>query len=437
MAELIVDIERMCYGGAGVGRVEGKALFVPFTAPKDRAKVRVVREKKRYLEAELVETLADSPFRCEPRCPVFGLCGGCNWQHLIYEEQLRQKGEIFASTLTRLGGVEGADILPVLGAPEEYGYRYRIQLKVGAGARPLLGFFRGGTHEVIDIPGGCPIAHPVLNVAMAEFREFLKRFPEPSPITQIDLSLGHGDEIIAVCHCREGAAAALQGESVRIGRELPSVGGLYISEGSRGRLLKVYGLERLSYLVPAGTLPGGREMRLSFSRGGFSQVNQPQNLNLIRAVFDAGGFTERDRVLDLYCGNGNLSLPLAPLVKSVVGVEGYAPSVADARQNARENDVENAQFLSEETAPVLNRMVRSGERFDVTILDPPRSGAQAISLVAELAPRRVVYVSCDPPTLARDLSALQEKGYRVERALPIDMFPQTYHLESVTLLTRT
>ncbi|HEY5513457.1 MAG TPA: methyltransferase domain-containing protein, partial [Geomonas sp.] len=173
-----------------------------------------------------------------------------------------------------------------------------------------------------------------------------------------------------------------------------------------------------------------------FGRGGFSQVNYPQNLELIRTVWQWGEFTGAERVLDLYCGNGNISVPIAPYLGQLIGVEGYAPSIDDAVANAQANGVVNASFQVSDAAAAVKRFASRGERFDLVILDPPRSGAEAVGEIARLAPKSVIYVSCDPPTLSRDLALLGEKGYRVVGSQPVDMFPQTYHLESVTLLKR-
>ena len=177
-------------------------------------------------------------------------------------------------------------------------------------------------------------------------------------------------------------------------------------------------------------------MRLSFGRGGFSQVNYLQNLELIRTVWQWGGFTGTQRVLDLYCGNGNISVPIAPYVGELVGVEGYAPSIRDAVANAAANGVANASFQVSDASLAVRRLAGQGERFDVVILDPPRGGAESAGEIARLGADKIIYVSCDPATLSRDLALICERGYRVTRSQPVDMFPQTYHLESVTELTR-
>jgi 23S rRNA (uracil1939-C5)-methyltransferase len=427
----------MCYGGAGFGRVEGKACFVPFTAPGDEVRIRVVKEKRSFLEGEVLEIIAPSPLRVAPACPYFGFCGGCNWQQLPYEEQLKQKGEIFAGNLSRIGRVQSDGLLPVAGSANRYGYRSRIQLKVAVkNGAPVIGFFRTGSHEVVDIETGCAIAHPLLNRITAELRALLARLTEVRTIPQIDLAIGDDDSSIAIVHCTGGDSGQLKERLLAARSSLPSVSGLFLRSGAKARIDQVFGIDALSYGIPAGLFPGSREMRLRFGRGGFSQVNYLQNLELIRTVWQWGGFTGTERVLDLYCGNGNISVPIAPYVAQVVGVEGYAPSIVDAVANAEANGVANASFQVSDAALAVRRLAQQGERFDLVILDPPRAGAEAAGEIARLFPEKIIYVSCDPATLSRDLALICDQGYRVTRSQPVDMFPQTYHLESVTELTR-
>jgi 23S rRNA (uracil1939-C5)-methyltransferase len=427
----------MCYGGAGFGRVAGKACFVPLSAPGDEARIRVVKEKRSYLEGELLELVTASPLRIEPPCPYFGSCGGCNWQQLPYREQLKQKGEIFAESLRRIGRVQSDSILPVAGSANRYGYRSRIQLKVGRkkGA-PALGFFKTGSHDVIDIASGCVIADPLLNRISAQFRPILARLPEIEAIPQIDLAIGDDARSIAIVHFSGKSPAQLVERLLAARGELPSVDGLFVRSGAKAQMDRVFGIDALSYGIPAGLFPGSRDMRLRFGRGGFSQVNYPQNLELIRTVWQWGGFTGGERVLDLYCGNGNISVPIAPYVAELIGVEGYAPSIDDAKANAKANGVANASFRVSDAGAFVRRFAQQGERFDLVILDPPRGGAEAAGEIASLSPETIIYVSCDPATLSRDLALICDRGYRVTRSQPVDMFPQTYHLESVTELKR-
>jgi 23S rRNA (uracil1939-C5)-methyltransferase len=437
MAEAEILIEKLCYGGAGLGRLEGKACFVPFSAPGDRVRFQVVKEKKSFIEGKLLSVCEPSTQRVAPTCPVFGTCGGCDWQHLPYPEQLRHKGEIFADALRRTGRVTGEVVQPVLASPSQYGYRTRVQLKVAhQGGAVQLGFFQAGSHQVVDIPFGCAIADPLLNRIAAEFRVILPALSGRAALSQIDLSLGDDGASIAVLHAEESHAAVLNRDLQAVRASLPTVTGLYLRTGSKSRIEQVFGIDALSYRIPAALLPGSPQRTLHFGRGGFSQVNYPQNLALISTVHRMAQLAGSERVLDLYCGNGNFSLPLAHFAAEIVGVEGYAPSIEDARRNARDNGIHNVSFLVSDVAAAVRRFAAAGERFDLVLLDPPRSGAESAAHLADLGADTIIYVSCDPPTLARDLAQLTERGYRVVTSQPVDMFPQTYHLESVTLLRR-
>ncbi|WP_298436570.1 23S rRNA (uracil(1939)-C(5))-methyltransferase RlmD [Geobacter sp.] len=439
MTEAVLRIDCMAFGGAGFGRVEGKACFVPFSAPGDLARIRVAVAKPSYLEGELVELLEPSPLRVTPPCPVFGTCGGCTWQHLGYDAQCDAKRAIFGDTLWRFGRIRPEVIAPVVPAPEPYGYRARVQFKIRwSGGRLHIGFYRRGSHYVVDVPGRCAICHPTLNQVLAEIRPVLARFPEPDRIPQVDAAVGDDGAALIIVHYI-GTDRRKTAEYLAAGRgELPSVAGLHLQYGRKETIEKIWGIDALGYRIPHPFLPRVPETRLRFSRGGFSQVNYRQNLELIRAVSRLARVEEGMRVLDLYCGNGNFSLPLALQGAEVIGVEEYGPSLEDARMNAFDNGINSIEFIRADAGEGVSRLRQRGDSFSVVVLDPPRTGArEAIGHIAALAPDRIIYVSCDPTTLARDLGLLGKNDYQVVESFPVDMFPQTYHIESVTLLQKT
>lgn len=438
MTEAVLRIESLAFGGAGFGRIDGKACFVPFTAPGDLARIRVTLEKHSYLEGELLELLVKSSLRVEPPCPVFGTCGGCAWQHIAYEAQAEWKRKIFAETLWRFGRVEPELIGPVAPADEPYGYRSRVQFKVRwSGGRLHIGFYRRGSHFVVDIPGVCAISHPSINRALAEIRQVLSAFPEPDRIPQVDAAAGEDGTVLLVVHYIGDNRAGAEAFFAAHRGDLPSVAGLHLQAGRKESIEKVWGIESLSYAVPDRFLPGVPETVLAFSRGGFSQINYRQNLELIRGVDRLAALREGERLLDLFCGNGNFSLPLARRASGVTGVEDYGPSLDDARRNAGVNGIDRIEFIQADAVEGVRLLRTRGERFPVVVLDPPRTGAkEAIPEIAALEPERIVYVSCDPTTLGRDLGLFLKHGYRVAESLPVDMFPQTYHIESVTLLRK-
>jgi 23S rRNA (uracil1939-C5)-methyltransferase len=216
------------------------------------------------------------------------------------------------------------------------------------------------------------------------------------------------------------------------------VTGIFLQVGRKSTIRKVWGNERVTYTIPSELFPNFSAVNLSFRCGGFSQVHYRQNLALIETVLDWADLRGTERVLDLFCGNGNFSLPVARLCAEVVGVEDFEQSIEDAVTNARMNGISNARFHTMSAENGLRTLTESGERFDVVLLDPPRTGAlEAVRLIAGVLPEKILYVSCDPPTLARDIAELGKKGYEVAATRAVDMFPQTYHIESVTLLRKT
>ncbi len=440
MREIRVKIEKLAFGGAGFGHLNGKACFIPFTAPGDEVRARVTSEKGSYLEAELLELLVSSPDRITPRCPVFSQCGGCSLQHLAYTKQLSAKEDLFAEQLWRFARVERDIISPIMGAENPWGYRTRVQIKVHwSGELHQIGFYRAGTHFVVPFPGGCAIASPVINALIGELTELLPKFPEPDKVPQVDLAVGDDGQAIMIVHyigqSPDAVASFLADNSPAV---LPSATGLWIQHGRKNTMRRIQGIDRLTYDVPVGrsteSVPG---LRLAFSRGGFSQVNYLQNRHLVSLACELAKLNGTERLLDIFCGNGNITIPLAGMAREVVGMEEYRPSVEDARQNAITSGLPGVSFICSDAVAGVKRLVENGQQFDVVVLDPPRSGAsELMRQIPALHPERVVYVSCDPVTLARDIAILSKLDYCIVRSVPLDMFPHTCHIESVTLLER-
>lgn len=438
LREEVVQIDTLAFGGAGLGRVEGKVCFVPFTAVGDTVRCRVVTEKKSYLEGEVVEYLVASPERVSPPCPVFGICGGCSWQHLPYDVQGRTKTDIFAETIMRATRIERSTVLPILAAAHPYGYRSRVQFKLRhVSGKLLMGFFRKGTHQVIDIPGGCAIANEQINSIFQQLRLLLQAFPDPEKIPQVDVATGDAGDAVVLFHYIGDRHKEI---SAWLAREIPGripVTGVFLQRGRKVTINKIWGDERVSYSFPQNLVPEFPEMPLSFRVGGFSQVNFQQNTALIETALRWAELTGTERVLDLFCGNGNFSLPLARYCAEVVGYEDYAFSIEDAVTNSLRNHLGNTSFFCKDSAMGVLDLSRRGESFDLVLLDPPRTGAlETVRVIPQVKPEKIIYVSCDPPTLARDLALLRKSGYEIVKSCPVDMFPQTYHIESITILRK-
>lgn len=430
-----VVIERLATGGSGVGRVDGTVCFVPFTAPGDRLRVRITASKRSWMQGELVELLEPSPLRAEPLCPAFGRCGGCDWQHIRYDYQCRAKQGLLGDALQRIAGMSSPPVDETVAAPNPYEYRARAQFKLFSSDSGLAaGFFRRGSRFVIDLPDGCPVVTPDINAAMQRLRPLLATLPDRDRIPQVSVEEGAGG-VVAVVHY----IGQQQERLVRLLSEREQelkLAGLFVQSGRKETLNRVFGEANLVYAVPSGG-DAPTEISLAYGIGGFSQVNRRQNRTMVELVRLLLALGPSERLLDFYCGNGNLSLPLAAQVAALIGVEEYAPSVRSAIDNARQLRVNNSTFKCCNAADELRRLVAAGERFEAVVLDPPRSGAaDLVCDLAALGAARLVYVSCDPATFARDAALLRSRNYHLARAIPLDMFPQTAHLETVALFLK-
>jgi len=432
-----VLIERLAYGGAGVGHIGGKVCFVNGAVPGDQLRVRIHTNKRSYCEAELVDIVVAGSGRRVPPCPVFGQCGGCQWQHIAYDDQLLAKEGIFAQALSRTAKISADCLSPILPSPVQYGYRNRIQVKIRwVQDRLVFGFFRANTHFVVEFPPeGCMLAIPALNRALGEVRALFSGFPEPQSIPQLDLAAGDNGDMVAILHYLGKNQDSVAGFLAAQRACLPSISGMYLQSGRKHSIQRVYGVEGIRYHVPVSA--AHHEACLHVSRGGFSQVNLTQNRSLVAEVMTLLNPLPADHILDLYCGNGNFSVPLAAAGAMVVGTDEYDGSIRDAVLNAQVAGV-SASFSAGDAYRTVQLLLDRKERFTSILLDPPRTGASEIAgIVHGLGADKIVYVSCDPMTLARDLAIMTKNGYAVQFSRVVDMFPQTFHLESVTLLHRS
>jgi len=428
-----IHIDKLAYGGSGFGRYEGKACFVPFTAPGDQVEITVVKNRSSYLEGVVEELIFPSKHRTTPPCPVFGLCGGCNWQHISYPEQIAQKENIFNDTLWRAARVESDKIKPILSAASPFGYRQRIQLKVDcSGGRFLLGFYRRGSHEVVDISDNCALAAAHLNSAISKIREIILTFKDADLITQVDLASSYDASVSAVFHYSGNLPEQLAEHLMQADKTSTELHSFSIKTEGRNSCRHVSGLDKLIYSIPASQ---GVNINLYYAPDSFSQVNFAQNRVMVQLLLDYCLTTNPDSILDLYSGNGNFSLPLAGSLNKILGFESVKKSVSLAQYNANVNGIQNANYVCNDSLEGIESLAKNADQFDLVIMDPPRSGAAEVSRnIHKIGASDLIYISCDPPTLGRDLSILQKSGFEVVSVQPVDMFPQTYHLESIVFL---
>jgi len=399
----------MAHGGEALGRHEGKVIFVPYTMPGEEVLVGIVEDKGRYARAQLAEILSPSPRRVTPQCPHFGLgrCGGCQWQHIAYQAQLEFKAAVVRDQLARIGHLPDAPVRETIPSTSAWHYRNRIQFSISDDGR--LGFVATDGRRVEPIQE-CYLLHPLLE-------ELLVALDLELPgLVRLSLRAGvnTGDQMI-IFETQNDEPPALESD-------LPISCVLLLSDGTPVNLIGN------NYITEA---VAGRSFRISATS--FFQVNTATAEELVQVVTEYLAPAGYETLLDAYCGVGTFALSLADKVGQVIGIEEDARAVADARLNAGE--MENVEFIegsAEESLPQLER------RIDLAVLDPPRQGCRPETLAAliELAPRRIVYVSCDPATLARDARQLTNGGYQLVEVQPVDMFPQTYHIESVALFER-
>lgn len=428
---LTVDVRNLAFEGKGVARHEGRVVFVPLTAPGDRVEVLVNRDRKSFLEAELERVVQPGPGRREPACPLYSVCGGCHLMHMDYPSQLEAKRGFVRDALTRIGRIP-AEPDPVTGADGEHGYRRRATLRGRVGPRGVvLGFLRAATHDVVDV-SSCAVLLPALDAASRTLRGLLEREAsalEPSEL-RADLVADGQLHVAFLIFGERRHAPAWE----RIGATLAADGFTVEVRDERGSVLFASAAARFTYQLD---VPGEAPLNYQFTPGAFTQIHFEQNQKLVAKVLELAGPGPFDAVLDLYSGIGNYALPLARRARSVLGIESSPLAVADARANAAAAGLDHVTFESTTAQNGVSKLIEQNRRFDLVLLNPTRAGAEGLGQdLVRLGARRMIYVSCHPPTLARDIAQLAEGGYRLERVAPIDLFPQTYHVESVALLTR-
>jgi 23S rRNA (uracil1939-C5)-methyltransferase len=424
--QFLVKIESMAYRGYGVAHIEKKVVFVLFSATGDEGWVEIIEEKKNYSIGRLKKLTHSSPWRVAPPCPYFGVCGGCQWQHIDYSLHGRIKEDILKDILRRLGKVKEIPPVTVVPSPKSYGYRVRVQLKV---EKERIGYFRERSHQLVDIDH-CPISHPLVNQMILFLRRERRSFP-PLEEIEINVSPEEGSGILVFHPLRSYPVTEPFVETLL--QANPGLKGVAIA-GAEG--LTLYGDPYLHFTLSSGRFGEKERIRLRISPGSFYQVNPEQNQALVETVLEFGNVNRMERVLDLYAGAGNLTLPLGTQAEEVWGIEENGATVEDGRFNGRLNNMEGCHFIQETVEDALLHWKKGSP--DLVVLDPPRTGSKGIvDRITALKPKRIVYVSCDPATFARDAGLFSEKGFELRRITLIDMFPQSYHMEVVGLLTKS
>lgn len=432
--------------GLGVCRVEGCAVFVPNAAPDEEYDLRIVHIGKNAAHGRIEKIITRSPHRVNRLCPHAKQCGGCDFWHLDYDAESALKAQRVTDALNRLGG-QSLETVPITPAPTCEGYRNKAQFPVAPGKNgPIAGFFKKGTHEVVEI-AHCRIQPDCADAAKDAVLEYMKKYAvsaydetkHAGLVRHIYVRHAAATGEVMVCVVanreklpREDALAAL------LQARVPGLKSVILNTNTRAGNAILGEKQRTIWGADAieDVLCG---LRFRISPKSFYQVNRAQAEVLYRKALEAANLTGQERVLDLYCGTGTITLCLASRAKEAIGVEIIEAAVRDAGENAKRNGITNAKFFCADAGQAAQRLSAEGERPDVIVVDPPRKGlsSDVIEAIAQMSPQRVVYVSCDPATLARDVKLLTEHGYALRHAEAVDLFPRCAHVETVVLLSRT
>ena len=442
-----LEITGMTAQGAGVGHWEGMAVFTPLTAPGDRARVRIVKVAKSYAFGKLEELLSPSPDRIEPDCPCFSQCGGCCYRHITYEAELRIKEARVRDALQRIGGFDKLPLRPILGGNSRDGYRNKALLPLGTkkDGSLAMGFYAVNSHRIVDC-SCCRLQPEEFHRAMDAFREWAAAYGDPvydeathsGRMRRLYLRKGEETGQVLACVVVNGNGLHHEAELVEaLNRAVPGLASVVVNSNRERtnvalgkRCRTIYGSDTIEDVLCGLTF--------QLSPLSFYQVNRTQAQLLYELAGRYAQLTGKELLLDLYCGAGTIGLSMARQARRLIGVEIVPEAVENARQNAAVNHIENGEFFCGDAAEAAQMLASRGERPDVIVLDPPRKGCSPdlVRTVAEFEPERIVYISCDPATLARDLKLFAQLGYPPVEAAPVDMFPGTAHVETVVLLSK-
>lgn len=408
-----VHVNGISHRGEGVGRIDGKAIFIPLAIPGEDVEVKITEERSRYMRGELMEVLHSSPDRVQPECPHFPTCGGCHFQHISYPRQLELKQQIVADNLHRIGGIK-TEVAQAIPSPLIWRYRNKVTWHIRG---DKLGYFREGSNDLLPIYT-CKLISAGLQQTSDQLRNLLA---------------GNKDNFSAEVSIRESHQTGERMMTVISPQSIPEdwnklhtvcENAALINEGS---IEILWGSDRLAERLVS--------RKYELSPGSFFQVNHAQAERIVQCLHEMFSTDTPRSLLDLYCGVGALTLNLADRHRHVTGIEEYGPALEDARRNASLNQINNTDFYQGACEKVLPEL---DDSFEEVIMDPPRAGCapEVVDEVIKLKPEKIAYVSCNPGTLARDLGRFGQHGYSPTLVQPIDMFPQTYHAEVVTLLVK-
>ena len=441
-----VNITGLGSSGEGVGKADGFTVFVHGALPGEKVSVKLFQVKKSYASGRILNILEESPQRVKPQCAFYEKCGGCQLQHLNYEGQLNVKRQQVKDAIERIGHITGCEVLPVLGMENPWHYRNKMQFPAAKTEGKIqIGCYAALTHNVINIDD-CLIQKQANNKIMQVVRQWMQQFN----ISAYDETTGKG--VVRHVMGRAGAKTCeVMAVIVTACYDIPHAGELVtmlktevdglksivqninkkrtnIIMGAKNRVL--YGKSTIKDRLG--------NLKFNISPLSFFQVNSAQTEKLYATALDFAALSGKETVIDCYCGTGTISLYLAQKARKVYGIEIVEPAIKDANENAKANNIANAEFICGDAAVEMPALLKSGVKPDTVLLDPPRAGCdkKVLAAIAGVKPEKIVYVSCNPASLARDMAFLTENGYKAVKAQPVDMFPMTSHIETVCLLSK-
>ncbi|NLZ51950.1 MAG: 23S rRNA (uracil(1939)-C(5))-methyltransferase RlmD, partial [Thermoanaerobacteraceae bacterium] len=440
-----IFIEKMAHEGQGIGKINSMTVFVENAIIGEKCLIKIVKSKKDYAIAKIIKILEPSAYRVEPLCTSTKQCGGCNLSHMSYKGQLMFKTEKVKDSLRRIGHI-ATSVYNTLGMKTPWQYRNKTQHPVGMhGNYIVIGFYEKGTHNIVETKD-CLLQHPIVNEVLSTVKTWMVQYDIPAYDEIAHRGLVR--HVVTRVGYRTGEVMVIV---VANGRELPFASSLIDKLANNIPPLKSVVLnvntKKTNVILGSENIPlYGRpyiydyigDIKYRISPLSFFQVNPIQVKTLYDKALEYAQLTGSETVIDLYCGIGTITLFLAKRAKKVYGIEVVPEAISDAIYNAKMNGIDNVEFIQGAAETIMPELAAKGIKPDVIVVDPPRRGCDEKTLAAmvKVLPDRIVYVSCNPATLARDLRYLEDRGYKTEKVQPVDMFPQTAHVECVTLMSR-